>query len=165
MKRVTCAVLALILMLSCAALTGCGSGGEQPSAEPDVNTVIEEMRAASELPQMLSMNSGDERGERGFAAVSDLDYEKVEAYSLLYAADGSAYEIAVIRLKDAADSAALEQSLRRHIENRVRTYRQYSPEELPRAESAAAAVHGRYAALVMCDDVAAVKAIFDKVFE
>lgn len=157
MKRLVCIILALMILL-------CACGSEASDKAVDLSALTEDMRAATALPAMLSIRSGDERAERGFAAISDLDYDKVDAYSLLYAADGTAYELAVIRLKDEGDSAAMEASLRAHIDSRAETYRTYNPEQVPRAESAVIASHGRYVALIMCDDPAAVKAVFDRAF-
>lgn len=162
MKKRLCAVLAM-LVLCAVMLTGCGSDGAKVDAV-DPDALIGRMQEASVLPAMLSIRSGDERAERGFAAISTLAYDKVDSFSLLYAADGSAYELAVIRLKDAADSKALEDSLRAHIDSRVQTYRNYDPTQVSRAGSAVVAVRGSYAALIMCDDSAAVKAVFDKAF-
>lgn len=159
-KRIICIIAALAVI--CTALTGCGS----PAADDagiDIYALADEMSAAAKLPDMLSIRSGDDRAEKGFAAISDLGYGKVEAFSLQYAADGSAYELAVIELKDPSDMAALEKSLRTHIENRIQQFRYYDPDEAPRAEGAIAAVSGRYAALIMCDDNSSVKAVFDRI--
>lgn len=155
MKRICCLLAALL----CFALAGCGSGA---TVEPAA--LLHQMEEAAVLPAMKTVADTDANGERGFAAICDLDYDKVEAYSLLYAADGSAYELAVIRLKDAADIAALEQSLKKHIDNRVAQYRVYKPEQVDRAAGAVVAAHGSYAALIMCDDNAAAKAVFDHAF-
>ena len=162
MKHKLCAAAALILTVMLL-LSAC-SGGGADAAKVDVGALTKEMQAAARLPEMLAVRSGDSKAERGFAAISDMDYDKVEAFSLLYAADGSAYELAVIRLKDAADAQALRDSLQKHITKRAEQYRQYDPSQVSRAGGAAVAVHGEYAALIMCDDNAAVKAVFDKAF-
>ena len=163
MKKALCLITAMLLL--CAALAGCGSDGSKADEKQiDTAALTEEMQAAAAWPQMLSVGSGDSSAERGFSAISTLAYDKIEAFSLLYAADGTAYELALIRLKDPSDMPALEQSLKTHIEKRTEQYRYYKPEQVSRAESAAVAVHGSYAALIMCDGNAAVKAVFDKAF-
>ena len=161
MKKYLCAVLALAILLCGAVLTGCGGSEDNV----DINALTEKMSAASSLPEMKTIRSGDERAERGFAAISSLDYDKVDAYCLMYAANGYAYELAVIKLKDEGDCAALQETLKAHIESRAQTFRTYDKEEVARAEGAVVAVHGRYVALIMGDDNAAVKAVFDAAFQ
>ena len=161
--RSLCLILALILLCG-AALTGCGADGGRKAADVDADALMQRMQEAATLPGMLAIRTGDERQERGFAAISTLSFEKVEAFSLLYAADGSAYELAVISLKDEGDVEALKNTLKAHIDSRAQTYRTYSPEQAPRAEAAVVAAHGRTVALIMCDDNAAVRAVFDQAF-
>ena len=158
MKRIT--IISAAILLSVAMCLASCSGNADPSI--DVIALCDEMKAADTFPEMLNIRSGDGREERGFAAISDLDFPKVASFSLYYAADGSAYELAVISMKDAADIPALEASLEAHIHTRVEQYRNYDASQVPRAERAVVAVSGRYAALIMCDDPAAVRAVFDK---
>ena len=154
--RLAAALLALLMLFGLAA---CQSGSDN---DVDIHAVTDEMRSAAEWPDMLEIRKGDSREQKGFAAISDMDYDKVDDFSLLYAADGSAYELAVIRLKDGSDVKELESSLKRHIDSRVSQYRYYDASQVPRAESAIVAVKGKYAALIMCGDPSAVKAVFDK---
>jgi len=162
MRKMICSAAALwmavIMMLS---LTACDTPGEKSI---DVYALADEMAAAAELPEMLTINKGDSNEEKGFAAISDLDYAKVAAFRLMYASNGSAYELAVIKLTDASDMKKLEESLKEHIEKRVKQYRQYNAEEVPRAEGAAVVTNGAYAALIMCDDTASAKAVFERAF-
>ena len=157
-----------MLALLCVAFSGCGSCADekQPAAEKQLepSALVEEMRAAGEWPPMLTVDDADSRAQKGFSTISTLDYGKVDAYTLIYAADGSSFELAVIRLKDSADMPALEQSLKKHIEKRAESYRYYKPDQVARAEGAAVVSHGRYAALIMCSDNASVRAVFDKYF-
>ena len=158
--------LRLIAILIAALITAaamCSCSGDT-AEKADIYALADEMAAASELPEMLTINKGDSREEKGFSAISDLDFGKVEEFSLMYSADGSSYELAVIMLKNESDMPALESSLREHIHNRAEQYRYYDASQAPRAENAAVAVSGRYAALIMCDDISSVKAVFDKAF-
>lgn len=164
MKKIIGMLLTLALL--CAALTGCGAGSDGGTDEGiDVVDLLRQMQAASDLPAMLTVRAGDENAERAFATISDLDYGVIDAYCLTYAAEGTAHEIAVFRVKDSADMGALETSLKDHIAQRRETFRYYMPEEVPRCESGRVVVHGSYAALIICDDAAAVQAVFDKAFE
>lgn len=150
-------------LLLCVVFAGCSQSPEEEKTI-DLSSLAQEMQAAAEWPELLTISSGDSSAQKGFSAISSMDYDKVDDFCLLYAADGSAYELAVIRLKDEADMDEMEKSLKQHIEKRTESYRYYKPDQAARSSGALVAVHGRYAALVMCDHNAAVKAVFDKSF-
>lgn len=153
-KRLACAVCALALALS---LGACG--GEK--SDISMYELQKAMLAADEgLPEMLTSGSWEENGEKTFPYLSDLDYNKVQDYFLAYAADGMAYEVAVIRLRDKADVSDAEESLREHLESRVRLYRNYEPEQVKRAESALIKAEGSFVLLIMCDEPESVENAF-----
>ena len=154
-KRHIPLLLALLLLL----LPACGAG----NADVDMTALQESMAdAAPSLPQMLSVTDADENAGELFSYLSDMDYGKVSRFFLLYAASGDADEIAVIEVKNRADAADAEQSLRAHLVNRARLYEQYRPDQLQRVEQAEVFVRGRWAVLIVCDEAAAVKAAFDR---
>lgn len=143
-KRLACAGCALALVLS---LVACGEKSDISMYE-----LQKAMLAADEgLPEMLTAGSWEENGEKTFPYLSDLDYNKIQDYFLAYAADGMAYEVAVIRLRDKADVTAAADSLREHLDGRIRLYRNYEPEQVKRAESALIKIEGSFAFLIMCD--------------
>ncbi len=156
-------VLMISAIIAVTALCACQTSVPEKS-DTDIHKLAENMTAAAKMPDMLNACTGDSGAESAFGAISDLEYGKIEEFTLYYAADGTAYELAVIELKSADDMKELEESLKEHIENRVKQYKYYNPEEVPRAEGAAVVSNGRYAALIMCDDVTQVKAIFDAAF-
>ena len=169
MKRILLFTLAAFLLLA-----GCHSKPEQASeATPESESTaaasmvsmydlrVAMLAAQPDLPAMLTVSSSDENAAGLFAYLSDLDYDKVEGYFLSYAADGkTANEFAVVCLKDATDLSDLEASLRAHIKGRVDLYKTYAPDQAEQAAAAELAVRGRYVALIMCADRAAVKAAF-----
>ena len=168
-RRITAAVLTVLSILP---LFGCG-GNARPS-EPDprqtgtepVQTVsVDELRedmlaAAPSLPEMKTVSDGDEKSEALFSYLSDLDYDKVEHFFLVYSATGLADEIAVIAVKDPADAAEAKESLNRHLSNRKQMYVQYQPDQVPRVENAEVFTKDQYVVLIVCNDAAAVKAAF-----
>ena len=163
MKRCICLLLALVLL--CA---GCAKPGSNTETEPEATPMVSMydlrkamLAAQPDLPDMTAVSSSDENAAELFAYLSDLDYEKVEGYFLAYASDGkTANEFAVVCLKDAADLTALETSLRAHIQSRVSLYKSYAPELVQQASDAELVAEGRYMALIMCEDRAAVKEAF-----
>lgn len=119
------------------------------------------LAADSAIPEMRTASSSDADAAAKFAYLSDIDYSKVLGYFLAYAADGMAYEIAVICLKDKSDAPAAEASVRAHLEGRVNLYKTYEPTQMQRAEDALVVTRDNCVALIMCDDTAAVKAAFE----
>lgn len=163
MKKTICLLLALVLL--CA---GCARPETPTETEPDAAPMVSlyDLRRAMldaqpGLPDMTAVSSSDENAGELFAYLSDLDYEKVEGYFLAYASDGkTANEFAVVCLKDPADLPALEASLKAHVQGRVNLYKSYAPELVQQASEAEIVPEGRYAALIMCEDRAAVKEAF-----
>lgn len=147
MKRVKKALLLSLLLLACS-----GCAGAQPSDEPDLDPAeIAQamMDVDTTLPEMAERSSQDADGEDSFAYLSSLDYGKVEAYFYACADAGTAEEIAVVKLKDKSDAAALMESLLKHVEARKGSFAQYDPEQVPLTEEAVVTREGRYVALIV----------------
>ena len=163
MKKLLCLLLALVLLLA-----GCAKPGSEPETETEAAPMVslydlrKAMLAAQPgLPEMIAVSSSDENAAELFTYLSKLDYEKVEGYYLAYAADGrTANEFAVVCLKSEADIPALVTTLKAHIQDRVNLYKNYLPELVKPVSEAEIVTEGRYAALIMCEDQAAVKAAF-----
>lgn len=103
------------------------------------------------LPEMKVSGSWDENAEKAFSYISDLEYNKTHGFFLAYAADGMAYEIAVVQLKDKSDASAMADSLREHVQSRVQMYKTYEPQQVQRAESAVVKTDGDCVLLIMSD--------------
>lgn len=146
MKRVKRALLLSLLLLACFGCAGRDDGGpdldpaEMAQAMMDVDTT---------LPEMVERSSRDADGEDSFTYLSDLDYGKVEAYFYACAGAGTAEEIAVVKLKDKSDAAALMESLLKHVEARKGAFAEYDPEQVPLTEEAVVTCEGRYVALIV----------------
>lgn len=145
MKRIISAICAALLLLS---LCACSKTSEKL----DMFELQKCMVAADKtLPEMKISGSWDENAEKAFSYLSDLEYNKIHGFFLAYAADGMAYEIAVVQLKAKADAAELTESLRGHVETRAQMYRTYEPEQVQRAESASVETIGDCVLLIMSD--------------
>ena len=162
MKKLLCLLLALVLLLA-----GCAKPVEEP--EPETNAPMVSMydlrkamlEAQPGLPDMTSVSGSDENAAELFTYCSTLDYELVEGYFLSFDTNGkTANEFAVVCLKNEADIPALVSTLRAHIQHRVNLYRNYSAEQTKLASEAEIVTEGRYVALIICEDRAAVKAAF-----
>ena len=144
-KRMVCALCAVILSLS---LCACGEKTNSIDMQALENSMVS---ADKSLPEMKVSGSWDENAEKAFSYISDLEYNKIHGFFLAYAADGMAYEIAVVQLKDKSDASAMADSLREHVQSRVQMYKTYEPQQVQRAESAVVKTDGDCVLLIMSD--------------
>lgn len=157
--RLTLAVLALSGMFGCT--------GARPSDEPNLDPaamVQAMMEADSTLPEMVVRASGDDGAEDSFFFLSDLDYGKVEAYFYACADAGTAQEIAVVKLKDKSDAAAMMDSLHDHLEARRGVFQEYDPAQVPLTEDAVVTREGRYVTLIVSEKSGLVQKTFQEFF-
>lgn len=144
-KRIVCALCAVMLSLS---LCACGEKTNSIDMQALENSMVS---ADKSLPEMKVSGSWDENAEKAFSYISDLEYNKIHGFFLAYAADGMAYEIAVVQLKDKSDASAMADSLREHVQSRVQMYKTYEPQQVQRAESAVVKTDGDCVLLIMSD--------------
>ena len=144
-KRMVCALCAVMLSLS---LCACGEKTNSIDMQALDNSMVS---ADKSLPEMKVSGSWDENAEKAFSYISDLEYNKIHGFFLAYAADGMAYEIAVVQLKDKSDASAMADSLREHVQSRVQMYKTYEPQQVQRAESAVVKTDGDCVLLIMSD--------------
>ena len=144
-KRMVCALCAVMLSLS---LCACGEKTKSIDMQALENSMVS---ADKSLPEMKVSGSWEENAEKAFSYISDLEYNKIHGFFLAYAADGMAYEIAVVQLKDKSDASAMADSLREHVRSRVQMYKTYEPQQVQRAESAVVKTDGDCVLLIMSD--------------
>lgn len=144
-KRMVCALCAVMLSLS---LCACGEKTKSIDMQALENSMVS---ADKSLPEMKVSGSWEENSEKAFSYISDLEYNKIHGFFLAYAADGMAYEIAVVQLKDKSDASAMADSLREHVRSRVQMYKTYEPQQVQRAESAVVKTDGDCVLLIMSD--------------
>ena len=163
-KRIACAALAALL-LACA--WGCGpKEPEDTGKDVDVAALAQAMLDADPtLPKMAAASGGGGQGAEDFTYLSDLDFKLVDEYYYAAADAGTAEEIAVIKLKDAGDAAALMDSLHKHVEQRQGTFREYDPSQVPLTEQAVIVREGRYVALIVCQKNGLVQNAFRDSFQ
>ena len=144
-KRMVCALCAVMLAFS---LCACGEKTKSIDMQALENSMVS---ADNTLPEMKVSGSWDENAAKAFSYISDLGYNKIHGFFLAYAADGMAYEIAVVQLKDKSDASAMADSLREHVQSRVQMYKTYEPQQVQRAESAVVKTDGDCVLLIMSD--------------
>ncbi|MDE6590612.1 MAG: DUF4358 domain-containing protein [Oscillospiraceae bacterium] len=163
-KRIACLALAALLLGSG---LGCASQPEDNGPDVDMSALMDAMLAADKtLPELTIVTShGGGQAETDFTYLSDLDYKLVDEYFYACAQAGTAEEIAVVKLKDAGQAAAMMDSLHKHIEARQGTFREYDPGQVPLTEDAVIIREGRYVALIVCEKNGLVQNVFRDSFQ
>lgn len=162
MKRTACLALALMLM----ALCGCTNGTDSDGPDLDPETMVQAMMEVdTTLPEMVMRSSAEAEAKDNFFYLSDLDYGKVDAYFYAYADAGTAEEIAVVKLKNKSDAAAMMDSLHKHVESRQGTFEEYDPEQVPLTEGAVITNEGRYVVLIVSKKNGLAQKEFQKFFQ
>lgn len=164
MKKAACLMLAALALLAC---FGCGAGGgDQNEPQIDMAALRQAMLDVdTTLPEMAVKSSGDENAKDNFFFLSSLDYGKVDEYFYAFAEAGTAEEIAVVKLKDKSDAAAMMESLHKHVESRQGTFEEYDPEQVPLTEGAVVTREGRYVALIVSKKNGLVQNAFQSFFK
>lgn len=164
-KRAVCLMLAVMMMISA---WGCASDSDPALDEPSVDLklmVQAMMDVDTTLPEMVTRSSEDDDAKDSFFYLSDLDYGKVEEYVYAFADAGTAEEIAVVKLKDKSDAAAMMESLHKHVEARQGTFEEYDPEQVPLTQNAVVIREGRYVTLIVSQKNGLSQKEFQKFFQ
>ena len=142
-KRTIGKMLALVLI--CSSLVSCGNKETKEQPTVDMHELKNELLASdTTLPEMKTVTSEDENAELNFTSLSDMDYSLVDSYFYSYAEGGDVQEVAVIALKEEGDAAD-------HVENRLGTLKEYSPDKVELAEDAVITNEGRYVVFIIAE--------------
>ena len=149
-------------------ITACGSQDssapqDQPISMSDLQEAM--LKADTTLPELTNVSSEEENAELNFSYLSDLSYDLIDSYFYAYAKDGTAEEIAVIKLKDKNDAAAMMQSLHDNITQRQGTFHEYAPEQVAMTEKAVVTREGTYITLIISEKNGLIQQAFQASFE
>lgn len=145
-----------ILLFVCCAVLLCSCGKTTSSTKKVEGKDLSKMETAMlgadpTLPEMVIVRGNEEDAELNFTALSDLDYDRVADYFYAYAKDGSASEIAVIRMKDESDIAPMMDSVNAHLKTRRGTMQEYKPEQVDLIDKAVITYEGNDVALIVSE--------------
>lgn len=162
LKKATAVLLSTILL--CAIFTACGDDAEEISMY-DLNQAL--VGFTGDPENMKYASSSDSDPEDLLSHVSDIDYGKVKAFFITYAADGTenADEIVAIQVKKKSDLSEAALSLKKHLETRKTLYAAYEKSQLPKLEKAKVFTRGNLAILMVADDSDRMEAAFYNFFK
>lgn len=163
LKKAVCFTLAALALAGC---FGCSSNADPGEPDLDPEAMVKAMlEVDTTLPQMVTRSSADTDAKDNFFYLSDLDYGKVDAYFYAYADAGTAEEMAVVKLRNKSDAAAMMDSLHKHVESRQGTFEEYDPEQVPLTEDAVVTSEGRYVVLIVSQKNGLAQNEFKKFFQ
>uniref|UniRef100_N2A0I3 DUF4358 domain-containing protein n=1 Tax=Eubacterium plexicaudatum ASF492 TaxID=1235802 RepID=N2A0I3_9FIRM len=162
-KYISCVLLTAMLTMVSACGTGTSSSSDVTVSMSELQEVM--LSADTTLPEMTKISSENEQADLNFSYLSDLSYDLVDSYFYAYAANGTAEEIAVIKLKDKSDASSMMQSIHDHIETRQGTFQEYDPEQAVMTEKAVVTREGNYIALIISSKNGLVQKAFENSFQ
>ena len=136
----------LLFMSALILITGCNA-----DSSVSMDALKDSMLGAAQgLPEMWEVTDKSENAEQLFTYLSDMDYSKVAEFFFEYSNSGSPEELAVIRVKNAADVQVAANSLKSHAQGRAALYKQYSPEDATLPENAIIFTKNDAAVMIIC---------------
>lgn len=156
-KKVTSIILSAVLL--CGFFTACGDDTEEISMY-DLNQAL--VGFTGEPDNMKYASSSDANPQELLAHVSNIEYGKVKAFFITYAADGkgNADEIVAIQVKKKSDLNEAAASLKAHLETRKTLYAAYDKSQLPKLDRAKVFTRGTLAILMVSENADKMEAAF-----
>lgn len=160
-RKMTAAILSAVLL--CGLFVSCGDDAEEISMY-DLNKAL--VGFTSEPDNMKYASNSDSNPQDLLAHVSNIDYGKVKAFFISYAADGTgnADEIVAIQVKKKSDLNEAAATLKTHLETRKTLYAAYDKSQLPKLEKSKVFTRGTLAILMVADDSDKMEAAFNDFF-
>ena len=154
--------LLLCILLITALFASCKSNSS--AAVVSLFDLKEAMLSAAEFGDMAYVSSSDQDAQTYLATVSDIDFSKVDAFSIAYAKDGkgNADEVIVIRVKENTDTPEALQTLQNHLKARQSLYATYDPTQSEKIGKGITFSQDAYAVLIVSNDNGAVKQAFEQ---
>ncbi len=141
MKKVLCAILALMLALLCAC-------GEQPAKEVVLSDVMSQISAAYGLEEdMLELMDTD------LMELYGIDSADVKQFAAKIRMESiQADEIVLIEAVDAKAAERVKGKLEGRLQSKLNETRDYLPDEFAKVEKCKVMQHGNYVSLIVCAD-------------
>ena len=137
------------------------SNDEPETVEPTLSAteMVNEMLAKVEQPMMMEV-TGEQVQE-----VYNIDPEKLEDYAIrIPMMNVKTNEIAILKVKDAADVSAVEEALKQRAQTVQQQFETYLPDQYENAKNYKLVTKGNYVLFVISDQADALVAEYDRFF-
>ncbi len=162
LKKTAAAILSVVML--CGLFTACGDDAEEISMYDLHNALVQ---YTGDPASMKYASSSDANADELLVHVSDIEYSKVKAFFICYAADGQgdADEIVAIQVKKKSDLNEAAASLKTHLETRKTLYATYDKSQMPKLNKAKVFTRGTLAILMVSDNSDKMEAAFYEFFK
>ena len=137
------------------------SNDEPETIEPTLsaNEMVDEMLAKVEQPMMMEV-TGEQVQE-----VYNIDPEKLEDYAIrIPMMNVKTNEIAILKVKDAADVSAVEEALKQRAQTVQQQFETYLPDQYENAKNYKLVTKGNYVLFVISDQADELIKVYDGFF-
>lgn len=152
-------ILAAIALVSAMLLCACGDTDSEPTNEPAPSDITSAIMAEIEIPSAV------EKDKNTIGAYYDFDIEQAEAISVFICGSG-AYpdELAVFKMDSSEAAASVAETAQKRLDSQIELYKDYTPDEMYKLDSAEVTVKGNYVMLFICSDNAKASEIANGLF-
>ena len=151
----------LMLTIIGGVLLAACSNDEPAVVEPTLtaNEMVDEMLAKVEQPMMMEV-TGEQVQE-----VYNIDPEKLEDYAIrIPMMNVKTNEIAILKVKDAADVSAVEEALKQRAQTVQQQFETYLPDQYENAKNYKLVTKGNYVLFVISDQADELVTEYDRFF-
>lgn len=148
------AIIGGLLLAAC-------SNDEPKLVEPTLtaNEMIDEMLAKVEQPMFMEVTADQVK------EIYNIDPEKIEDYAIrIPMMNVKANEIAILKVKDAADVSMVEEAVKQRAENVQKQFETYLPDQFENAKNYKLVTKGNYVLFVISDQADELIKVYDGFF-
>lgn len=152
-------LIPLLLALCCLLLCACASAPKEKEPVPEPEALVRELLASGAFSEDLAL-AEDDVG-RFLYALEDLN---APGLRFCFSSGAVAEEIAVLPCADEAGAQTAKAECGNRLDNLVKLYTQYKPEEVPKLEKAMILQRGNTVVFCVAADEKKARAVLDKYF-
>lgn len=153
MKKIAICLLSLVLSLCM--LTACGT------ADVDLKTVFDDINTQFGITDLTVIEEASKLNRYYM-----IEEDTVEQFAAEFSAESSVFtEIVLIKAVDEAAATEIATLLNNHYQSRLSEAKSYNPESVAMLEGCSVEQNGVYVSLIIADNAADIKAVYDSYFE
>ena len=158
MKKMLVLMLTMVLVVVLSACSKEETVAIEASKSP--KEMIDQMLTEIEQPSLMELS------EEEIKNLYNIDPAKLEAYSVrIPMMNVKSNEIAIFKVKDAADVAEVKTAVETRAENVMKTFEVYLPDQYEQAKNYKVVVKGNYVLFVISDRADEFVKVYDSFFE
>jgi predicted nucleotidyltransferase len=153
-------VFLMVTMIVGVLIAGCSKDGAE-IVEPELSTneMVDKMLEKVEQPMLMELPADQ------VTAIYHIDPDKLEEYSIrIPMMNVKTNEIAILKVKDAADLAEVEEAVKQRAENVQKQFETYLPDQYENAKNYQLVTKGNYVLFVISEEADELVKVYDGFF-